>query len=210
MEHPVCEDVTAFVLTGGRSERMGSDKALLTLPDGETLLEHAMALGASVAREVCLVGPRERYASYAWAGKIVEDVYPGRGPLAGIHAALRASSTEWNLIVAVDTPLLTSALLRWLIDRAKESSGAVVTLPRVNGQWQPLCAVYRREFGALAQSALEEGRYKIDLLYRAVQTRVLEEDELRAAGFGAELFGNLNTMEEMKNLLAGEYSRKKR
>lgn len=192
--------MTVFVLTGGRSERMGTDKALLQLPTGETMLEHAMALGASVAREVCVVGPLERYASYAWAGKIVEDVFPGRGPLGGIHAALSNTRTDWNLIFAVDMPLLTAALLRWLVDRAKEYE-AVVTIPHAGGRLQTLCGVYRREFGAEAQKGLEAGLNKIDSIYTRVSTRVIEEDELRAVAFGPELFANCNNMDEMRKLL---------
>lgn len=179
---------------------MGTDKALLQLPTGETMLEHAMALGASVAREVCVVGPLERYASYAWAGKIVEDVFPGRGPLGGIHAALSNTRADWNLIFAVDMPLLTAALLRWLVDRAKEYE-AVVTIPHAGGRLQTLCGVYRREFGAEAQKELEAGLNKIDSIYTRVSTRVIEEDELRAAAFGPELFANCNNMDEMRKLL---------
>lgn len=179
---------------------MGTDKALLQLPTGETMLEHAMALGASVAREVCVVGPLERYASYAWAGKIVEDVFPGRGPLGGIHAALSNTRADWNLIFAVDMPLLTAALLRWLVDRAKEYE-AVVTIPHAGGRLQTLCGVYRREFGAEAQKGLEAGLNKIDSIYTRVSTRVIEEDELRAVAFGPELFANCNNMDEMRKLL---------
>src|SRR4051794_41764780 len=93
VEKPVCDDVTVFVLTGGKSERMGSDKALLRLPSGETLLERALAVGASGARETRIAGSRGKYAGFAWAGEIVEDLYPGQGPLAGIQAAVGASGT---------------------------------------------------------------------------------------------------------------------
>jgi molybdenum cofactor guanylyltransferase len=201
VEKPVCDDVTVFVLTGGKSERMGSDKALLRLASGETLLERALAVGASVARETRIVGSREKYATYAWAGEIVEDLYPGQGPLAGIHAALRVSTTEWNVVMAVDMPLVSGELLAWVIAKAKDS-GAVVTVPRVTGgRYETLCGVYRKEFGAVAETALREARNKIDPLYGQVKMRVLEPDEMAAAGFGPELFENCNTKEDLQRVL---------
>jgi molybdopterin-guanine dinucleotide biosynthesis protein A len=201
VEKPVCDDVTVFVLTGGKSERMGSDKALLTLPSGEALLERALAVGASVARETRIVGSREKYAAYAWAGEIVEDLYPGQGPLAGIQAALKSSATEWNVVMAVDMPLVSGELLGWLIAQAKQSA-AVVTVPRAKGgRYETLCGVYRKEFGGVAEAALREARNKIDPLYAQVKMRVLEPDEMAAAGFGPGLFENCNTREDLQRVL---------
>ena len=200
VEKPVYSEVTVFVLTGGKSERMGADKALLQLPTGETLLERALAVGASVAGETRIVGSREKYAAYAWAGEIIEDLYPGQGPLGGIHAALKTSATEWNVVLAVDMPLVSSELLKWLILRAKES-GAVVTVPRAKSGWyETLCGVYRREFATIAEAALREARNKIDPLYAQVKMRVLELDEIAKAGFGPEVFENCNTKEQLAGI----------
>lgn len=196
------EAVTAFVLTGGKSERMGSDKALLQLPDGQTMLEHALALGASVAGETRIVGPRGRYAQFAWAGSLIEDVFAGKGPLGGIHAALSSSTTEWNLVLAVDAPLITRELLQWLVRRA-QASNTTVTVPRIGGRLQTLCAVYRKNFGEVAQRALEQDRNRIETLYGEVTTEVVDEAELRGEGFGPELFANCNTAEDLKQLFAG-------
>lgn len=201
VEKTASTDVTVFVLTGGKSERMGSDKALLRLPTGEALLERALAVGASVARETRIVGSREKYAEYAWAGEIVEDMYPRQGPLAGIQAALKSSATEWNVVIAVDMPLVSSELLGWLVERAKKS-GAVVTVPRAkSGRYESLCAVYRRDFLIVAEAALREARNKIDPLYAQVKMRVLEPEEMSAAGFGPELFENCNTKEDLQRVL---------
>lgn len=199
--HPAVPDVTAFVLTGGKSERMGQDKATLRLPSGNTLLEHALAIAGEVAAEVRIVGPRERYSQFAWAGEIVEDIYPRAGPLAGIHAALSESDSEWNLIVAVDLPRVTSKLLLWLIEQAK-TAGKQVTVVSVGKGLQPLCAVYRRDFAATAERALEQGRYKVDASFDPAETHLIAESELNAAGFSLELFTNVNTPDEFRESLA--------
>ena len=187
------DDVTAFVLAGGQSTRMGREKAMLEL-GGSTLLERALQLALTVAAEAMVVGSRGEFERY---GRLLEDVYPGQGPLGGIHAALWASPTDLNLILAVDTPFLEARFLEFLIAQARES-GAVVTLPRTADGFHPLAAVYRRAFRETAEQALAEGRNKIDALFAQVETRVLEEEELRRFAFAPAIFENLNTPEELE------------
>lgn len=187
--------LTGFVLAGGKSSRMGTDKAQLRLSTGETLLEHSLALVATVASEVRILGLRQRYASLAWSGAIVEDEFPDRGPLAGIHAGLKGSPTELNLVLAVDMPAMTSECLRYLIARA-ESSTALVVVPDIGGQQQPLGAIYRKDFFRIAEQALREGRNKVNGAFRPESTLVVSSTEMSAAGFGPELFDNLNTEDE--------------
>lgn len=187
------DDVTAFVLAGGESSRMGREKAMLEL-DGRTLLERALQLALTVAAEAIVVGSRGELERY---GRLLEDVYPGQGPLGGIHAALWASPTDLNLILAVDTPFLEARFLEFLVAQARES-GAVVTVPRTADGFHPLAAVYRRAFRETAERALAEGRNKIDALFADVETRVLEEEELRRLAFAPAIFENLNTPEELE------------
>jgi molybdopterin-guanine dinucleotide biosynthesis protein A len=200
-QHPVQPDVTAFVLTGGKSERMGHDKAFLRLPSGSTLLENALAVASAVAGEVGIVGPKERYGTYAWAGEIVEDIFPGRGPLGGIHAALSITQTEWNILLAVDLPQVSADLLRWILQQAREA-GSQVTVASVDGGLHPLCAVYRRSFKVRAEHALQQDQNKVDASFDPKSLRILTEDEVRAAGFSPETFLNVNTPEEFQSYAA--------
>jgi phospholipid/cholesterol/gamma-HCH transport system ATP-binding protein len=186
-------DVTAFILAGGKSTRMGSDKAFVTL-DGRTLLARALELARSVTPDVRIVGDPAKFARF---GPVVEDLFPECGPLGGIHAALRTSQTDLNLILAVDVPFVSTELLQYLIRRTRSSAAATVTVVRASGGWQPLCAVYRREFADAAEEALAAGRYKIDPLFATQRTLVIDEDELRSAGFSPNMFRNLNTPEEL-------------
>jgi len=187
------QDITAFILAGGKSSRMGSDKAFLELASS-TLLERSLALAHAVAAEVFIVGSQEKFSRF---GRVVEDVFRDCGPLAGIHAALMASRTDLNLAVAVDLPFLEVKFLEYLISQARMTS-ALATVPRAAGGWQPLCAVYRREFAVCAESALQRGKNKIDLLFTDVEVKTLEEDELLRHGFKPAMFRNLNTPEEME------------
>jgi molybdenum cofactor guanylyltransferase len=186
------DNVMACVLAGGRSTRMGTDKAFVML-DGRTLLARALQLCRTVAQDVRIVGDAKKFAPFA---PVVEDLFPGCGPLGGIHAALRASQRDFNLVLAVDLPFVTSAILRFLVAEAK-ASGALVTVPRAAGRWQPLCAVYRPAFADLAEKALSDGRWKIDSLFSAAAAHAVEEDRLLAAGFSPQAFRNLNTPAEL-------------
>jgi len=173
---------------------MGTDKAFVVY-DGRTLLARALDLGRSVTPDVRIVGSREKFAAFA---PVVEDVFRDCGPLGGIHAALLASSTDLNLVVAVDTPFLAPAFLQYLITQARAAQEAAVVVPRVDGGWQPLCAIYRKIFAAVAENALGAGRYKIDPLFAVVRTRVIGQQEMEGAGFSPAIFRNLNTPEELQ------------
>jgi molybdopterin-guanine dinucleotide biosynthesis protein A len=189
------EAITGFVLAGGKSTRMGRDKAALSL-NGRTLLETALAAARAVAmvKEVFILGAPERYAAYAPA---IADVFPGCGPLGGIHAALQQTRTEFNLMIAVDTPFLSAGLLRYLVERAL-ASRAVVTAPEINAYPQPLCAVYSRAFLPIAERALQAGDFKIVPLFPKPGTLLIGEAELKQVAFTAEMFENLNTPEDME------------
>jgi molybdopterin-guanine dinucleotide biosynthesis protein A len=189
--HHGVDSVNAFVVAGGKSSRMGQDKAFLQL-GGRTLLARALELAGVVAGSTCIVGSPEKFAGM---GPVIPDAYPGQGPLAGIHAALTASDTERNLILAVDMPFLHPNFLHYLISRALETSHAAV-VPRAAGGLQPLCAVYRRSFAEVAERSLRAGKNKIDALFDEVETRILEPEELARLGFREEMFRNLNTEKE--------------
>ena len=185
------EDIAGFVLAGGQSTRMGTDKAFLQL-SALSLLENALVLLRGICDDVCIIGSPPKFSSF---GKAVSDIYEVRGPLGGIHAALSVSDAELNLILAVDLPFVDERFLRHLIKASGESS-AMVTLARLNGRYEPLCAVYRKQFGALAEAALAAGRNKIDALFSQTAMRTIEDAEFAANNFLPAMFRNVNTPEE--------------
>src|SRR6202167_5393173 len=130
-----------FVLAGGRSTRMGQDKALLQV-GGRSLLDLALdklrSIGVAAPR---IAAARSDLSSHAG---VVADLHPGCGPLSGIEAALAASSRPLNVFLPVDVPLLPAQFLLWMLQRA-QTTGALVTVPRINGWPQALCAVYHRD-----------------------------------------------------------------
>lgn len=175
---------------------MGADKAFLRFGE-HTLLERAIKTAKRACDTVALVGDKERLRPYGW---VIEDTFPGHGPLSGIHAALTSVAVrDLNLFLAVDTPSIPPEFLRFLLTTAVDS-GAIVTVPRVNEHVQPLCAVYRPPFAPVAEQALVEGRNKIEPLFAEVHTRIVEEAEIKALGFPPTIFDNVNTPEDWQRM----------
>ncbi len=182
--------VAAFVLIGGKSSRMGQEKSALLLR-GRTLLERAMEVATVASQDVRLLGNQSLPTNLP----AIPDRFPGCGPLAGIDAALASTNADLNFILSVDTPFVPTAFVRYLVNRAHDSQ-AVVTYPRLTSGYQPLCAVYRKEFGPIAEAALQSGQYKIDPLFASIPTCTIDDAELRKLGFSDEIFDNLNTPED--------------
>ncbi len=147
-----------FVLVGGMSTRMGQDKALLSW-DSQYLVEKIAATVAAATGTVTLVGRPERYGHLNIP--CIPDSRDGQGPLAGIEAALQSGQAEWNLIVSCDMPDISSAVLSFLLEKARETSASCVAAEDATGQIHPLCAVYHRRCLPIIRRSLAEGRLKL-------------------------------------------------
>lgn len=173
----------AWILVGGRSSRMGFDKA------------RAMALSvAERARAVCgeisLIGDPAKYAELGL--HVIPDNFPGQGPLAGIEAALRATGAEANLILACDMPALKENLLEELFGPEADC----VVPQHADGNIEPLCAVYRKSCHSAVKSMLESGIRGVTEAIRLFETHALAVRYLRVSGAGE--FANLNTPEDWR------------
>jgi len=197
---------------------MGADKAFLKFGN-TTLLERAVGIAKLTADAVYICGPREKFGPEA-----IEDIFPDCGPLGGIHAALKSSQSELNLVLAVDLPFVEADFLKYLLckteinpdslsdnretgvrsftmplrteNRELRTSALTAVVPRAARGWQPLCALYRKAFAETAEKALREKRYKIDSLFDEVPVRPVEEVEILQAGFSLRIFDNLNTPQD--------------
>jgi molybdenum cofactor guanylyltransferase len=196
------EGITGFVLAGGRSRRMGRDKVNLPWRDG-TLLSHAVDTLAEVAAKVLIVSPFEAPHSPA---QVIADQFNDLGPLAGIHTALSATATDWNLMLAVDLPLVSASLLRFITDACRHAQEQVV-IPQVQGTLQTLCAAYHRSLLPRCETALRAGELSILDFLAGRSLCVIEEAELAARGFSPDMFLNVNTPEDMVRACAVAESR---
>ncbi|MBI4876596.1 MAG: molybdenum cofactor guanylyltransferase [Acidobacteria bacterium] len=146
-----------FVLVGGRSARMGRDKALLPYR-GKTLVDYVAQQVAASAGSVTLVGHPERYRYLGYPS--LPDERPGLGPLGGILTALGATPADWNLVVACDMPGLTASFLGQLIEQAEAGDADCLAARSETGLPEPLCAVYHRRCRESLAAWLDSGRRK--------------------------------------------------
>lgn len=181
-------DRAGYVLVGGKSSRMGSDKALLPAPGG-TLAQYVAGIVARAADSAVLVGSPDRYGELGFP--VIPDLYPGEGPLGGILTALAHTSADWNLLTACDMPGLTEDFLRRLFDSAAEAEADVLLPVGPSGRLEVLCGIYRQCVLPSLQAAFASGVRKVSLACRAPGLRLapLEVSEV-------SIFQNVNTPEE--------------
>lgn len=168
---PLLVSAAGFVLAGGNSSRMGSDKAL-ALFGGIPLIQVALESLAEAHILARVAGSRSDLGRFA---DEIPDLHPKSGPLGGIHAALSAQLAEWNLFLPVDLPLMPASLLAGLLQRACLTQ-APVTATRLNGRMQPFPVV-------LHTSVLPA----ISLRLAAGETACFRAWETIPAEFGASL-----------------------
>ncbi len=183
-------DVEGFILVGGASSRMGSDKAQLKF-DEQTGVELIAAALRPIVGAVRLVGSREK-ANLSQLQN-VPDLHERWGALGGIHAALDACQSAWAAIVACDLPLVTYELFARLSQFAKQPFDAVVPV-QPDGRQQPLCAFYRRESCLAATDRLiASDEHTPRALLASVPTRWVEFSELADLPNAEHFFLNVNT-----------------
>jgi molybdopterin-guanine dinucleotide biosynthesis protein A len=148
-------DVCGVILAGGMSLRMGREKALLQI-HGLPMVAHLAQLLASVTDKILVSRSESLPALESFGLPVIPDLFPGQGPLAGLHAALKHTNRPLVLLLACDLPSLHVDLLRGLIDA---SPGFDAVVPRTtDGRIHPLCAMYRRSCAGPAEERLGHGQ----------------------------------------------------
>ncbi|MBE3581881.1 MAG: molybdenum cofactor guanylyltransferase [Thermoanaerobacteraceae bacterium] len=182
-----------IALAGGKSSRMGTNKALLSV-GRETMLGTIVSVLKSLFPETLVVtNEPELYRDLGV--KLVGDIFPGMGPLGGIHAGLVVSSFWHNFVVACDMPFLEPGLIAYMLEQAE---GYDVVVPRLGGYLQPLHAVYSKGCLPAIEDCLRKGVTKIIAFYPEVRVRYIEGEVLQRHGDPAEIFFNINTPADLE------------
>ncbi|HXN63828.1 MAG TPA: molybdenum cofactor guanylyltransferase [Candidatus Acidoferrales bacterium] len=193
---PPFPNLEGFVLVGGKSSRMGRDKALLEVA-GRPLVARMADLLAPIVSRVTLVGNPQHYAQFGLP--VAADSWPGEGPLGGMVTALDAARAPWCVIVACDLPFLTADWLRFLCERATglgEESDVDAIVPESTRGLEPLCAVYRKACAKPLRAAFERGIRKVTDALAELKLERIAETEWRAFSPDGSLFRNINTPED--------------
>lgn len=179
---------SAIVLAGGRSSRMGTPKAMLPF-DGEPLIAHIVrSLQEDFGEIVVVAAPGQELP--ALDAKIVHDAIAYQGPVGGITYGLHAITSALGFVTSCDSAFLSRPLVSHLTASAE---GFEVVVPRWQGRFQPLVAVYRRSVLPSLEAQLSRGELRPVYLFENVRTRVVEEDEIRRFDPEGASFFNMNT-----------------
>jgi molybdopterin-guanine dinucleotide biosynthesis protein A len=152
---PGCDrdpNAAGFVLAGGESSRMGTDKALVAF-NGQPLIRRAIDILRAAGLPVSIAGARSPLESY---GPVVPDAEPGLGPLAGICAALKSTSAKHAVFLPVDLPQMPASLVVYLLGHAR-ITGSAITVSTVNAFPETFPVVLDRETLPALQQELAAG-----------------------------------------------------
>ncbi|MCK5734681.1 MAG: molybdenum cofactor guanylyltransferase [Candidatus Latescibacteria bacterium] len=183
--------MTGVVLAGGKSRRIGTDKALLPF-GGSTLLGRAVEALQSVVEKVWVIADSTEGCCLPGVA-VKKDVRPNCGCLGGIYTGLLAAETVYSLILACDMPFVRPEFLSFL---AAHAEGRDVVIPKTAKGYEPLCAVYSKACLKPILSRLEAGRFKVTDLLGQVRVRVVGEAEIGTIDLDGRMFTNINTWAE--------------
>lgn len=194
-------DVSAAVLAGGESRRMGRDKSLLEL-DGEPLIARVVSRLAELSDDILVItNDTEKYEWLADRVRFASDLGgAGQGPLAGIGAALQAARHDVVLVVATDMPFLNTDLLAYLVEKAETVDVVVPVIEE--GRPETMHAVYRRTCLPAIKQRLEANRRKITGFFEDVRVCEVPVKELQRFDPELQSFLNANTPEQWTDVKA--------
>lgn len=185
-------EAAAIVLAGGKSTRMGSDKALIMVNE-QRMLEATVKHLSKLFPKVLVSASDNTYEDIGVP--VVSDLYKASGPLGGIHAGLNYSDYYTNFFCACDMPFVDTNLARYMVESVK---GFDAVVPKIGDYYQPLFAVYTKNCIEPIENRIMAGRNKISSLYEQIKTRFLELDELTKFGNPDTMFFNVNTPDDLQ------------
>jgi molybdenum cofactor guanylyltransferase len=192
--------ISCIILAGGKSVRYGHDKILEKI-NNTSLLDHVISQLEPLSKDIIIVTANERAFTHLADRKnirIVNDIIPGMGSLGGVYTGLVESKTHQNLVVAADMPFLNKGLLQYMINVA---DGHDFTLPHINNWYEPLHAIYSKNCIAPAKAIFDQGKRVIVELFKYVNVRYIEAEEIDRYDPQHLSFFNINTQQDMERAL---------
>lgn len=179
---------TLAILAGGKSSRMNYNNKGFLIYKEDNFIQHIINAGENYKEIIILANDKKLYEKFNL--RIVEDIYPGHGPISGIHSALKNSTTESVLCVACDMPLISKEVLDTL---GNYSGDYEVLIPKIKSRMQPLCSIYSKRIINKLEECIMKDENKLQKLIFDLNYKVIKNLDERA-------FFNINTPEDYRNL----------
>uniref|UniRef100_UPI003217722A molybdenum cofactor guanylyltransferase n=1 Tax=uncultured Draconibacterium sp. TaxID=1573823 RepID=UPI003217722A len=181
--------ITAILLAGGKSKRMGTDKALLKV-EGISLLEKSVALCELVCPKILISSNNQAHNMFGYP--LISDEIENCGPLGGIYSSMQKSETEWNFVISVDSPFVESEFVSFLF----EQTGSYDAIVPVHSKGkEPLITLYNKSSIAEMEKMLRAENFKMHNLIRSINTNFI--DSQKWVAMYPKLFHNLNRPEDL-------------
>lgn len=186
------ENISAYIIAGGKSSRMGSDKGMLLLNETVFIAHIVKALQEATIQNITIVSANSAY-DFMNCNRI-EDIHPDKGPVGGIFTALSHSKTEQNIVLSVDVPLISAEIITWLIANIDDEK--LITQVKVADKTSPLIAVYNRKAVTVFEEHLKKEQLRLKMVVEAIPHQTIEVPEKWNS-----LLQNINTKEDYLNLI---------
>jgi molybdenum cofactor guanylyltransferase len=185
------QKITGILLAGGMSSRMGREKGSMRIGQ-QMMYEYPLKVLESVCDEILISSCRPLQGQNAHP--TVCDQIKGIGPMGGVHTCLEHSSTDLNIVLSYDMPMVNEGLLRYLIARSK---GWDMVVPSIRpNQVEPLCALYRKSISGVLEELIKEERYAVRQVIPKVASLILNI-QAEMTFYHPDLFLNINSMEDL-------------
>ncbi len=193
------KNIEAYLLAGGRSNRMGQDKGMM-LFHGKPMIQFVIDEVEKLSLQIKIVANDEAYNTLGY--EVFKDVVAEKGPMGGILTAIHHSQAENVLILSCDTPFLSSEIINHLISEVEEED---ITVAQTKNRLHPLCAVYNTSLKKEIEKRIAGGQLKMQELIDDVRSKRVSMDKFLVNR--AEAFVNLNTPEELEKYNHHEFSK---
>ncbi len=198
--------ISCIVLAGGKSKRMGRDKAFLKFK-GKTFLKNVLDSVSKICDEIIIVGNREEELYLKEAKEIeknvyfTKDIHPYEGPLNGVISALPFVNGEKVFIATCDTPLISPEIID-LLNREIDEFDAVI--PVIKGKFQPLNTLYKRQALKKAEELYKEGNRSLSSFIKKLNVKYIDEKKILNYALS---YWSINTPEDYKKLISGSFEK---
>lgn len=186
------DEIEIVVLAGGKSSRMGQDKGLMPLL-GRSMIQYVINTAEEVGCPIRIVANDSSYIGFGYP--VVSDIFPEKGPLGGLYTALMTSQAKYVLLLSCDTPMITRALLTFLITNVADKE---ILVSSVQERLFPLLAIYRKDLAPEILPLISTNRLKMQSFIRSRNYQELDIKDFVESN--SKILANINTLADFNDI----------
>jgi len=184
--------ITIIILAGGKSSRIGLNKdkgkmKLLGVNLIDKVVSNILSTGLFLEKDILLIGPKKRFPNYK---RVIEDIYPQKGPLGGIFTGLYNSKTFYNLVIGYDMPFIEPKLIRYMVEYIDNYDAVIPT--HSQGLFEPLCAIYSKNCLEIMENNIKNEKLSVRCIFPFLNIRLITEGEIKKFDPNLQSFFNIN------------------